>query len=269
MKIPTTTRINRSEGFEYGDFPKSGMCNMPNADGAIDKALGIERIIKLCVDDNLPEPEFVITPRTFTICFRIRDNRKVEDSAIVVDTDTRNSLESVLEFLRRNPSITREEIADEMKISARTASRTLKILVETKQISRVGSRRFGHWEIIGKMPNCINGTMDGTMNGTIKASLDATVDDFTEKSEQKGSLKVDDKVDDKLPKVDDKIGKKTSMKILEMMHETPDISLPRIAEWLDMDTSSIAKQVKKLQEQGRVRRVGSRKTGHWEVSDEG
>ena len=27
--------------FEYGDFPESGMCNMPNADGAIDKALGI------------------------------------------------------------------------------------------------------------------------------------------------------------------------------------------------------------------------------------
>jgi hypothetical protein len=33
--------INGSEVFEYGDFPKSGMCNMPNPDGAIDKALGI------------------------------------------------------------------------------------------------------------------------------------------------------------------------------------------------------------------------------------
>jgi hypothetical protein len=33
--------INDSGVFDYGDFPKSGMCNMPNADGAIDKALGI------------------------------------------------------------------------------------------------------------------------------------------------------------------------------------------------------------------------------------
>lgn len=33
--------IESSTIFEYGDFPKSGMCNMPNADGAIDKALGI------------------------------------------------------------------------------------------------------------------------------------------------------------------------------------------------------------------------------------
>ena len=33
--------IKNSDVFEYGDFPQSGMCNMPNADGAIDKALGI------------------------------------------------------------------------------------------------------------------------------------------------------------------------------------------------------------------------------------
>ena len=33
--------IKSSKVFEYGDFPKSGMCNMPNADGIIDKALGI------------------------------------------------------------------------------------------------------------------------------------------------------------------------------------------------------------------------------------
>lgn len=33
--------IRRSTVFEYGDFPPSGMCNMPNPDGALDKALGI------------------------------------------------------------------------------------------------------------------------------------------------------------------------------------------------------------------------------------
>lgn len=33
--------IKNSDVFEYGDFPKSGMCNMPNCEGAIDKALGI------------------------------------------------------------------------------------------------------------------------------------------------------------------------------------------------------------------------------------
>lgn len=33
--------IETSDVFDYGDFPKSGMCNMPNPDGAFDKALGI------------------------------------------------------------------------------------------------------------------------------------------------------------------------------------------------------------------------------------
>lgn len=35
------TWINNSDVFEYGDFPKSGMCNMPNPDGVFDKSLGI------------------------------------------------------------------------------------------------------------------------------------------------------------------------------------------------------------------------------------
>ena len=35
------TWIQNSDVFEYGDFPKSGMCNMPNPDGVFDKVLGI------------------------------------------------------------------------------------------------------------------------------------------------------------------------------------------------------------------------------------
>lgn len=33
--------IDASDVFERGDYPLSGMCNMPNPDGAADKALGI------------------------------------------------------------------------------------------------------------------------------------------------------------------------------------------------------------------------------------
>jgi hypothetical protein len=33
--------ISSSDVFEMGDYPISGMCNMPNPDGAIDNALGI------------------------------------------------------------------------------------------------------------------------------------------------------------------------------------------------------------------------------------
>lgn len=33
--------IEDSDVFEFGDYPISGMCNMPNPDGAFDKTLGI------------------------------------------------------------------------------------------------------------------------------------------------------------------------------------------------------------------------------------
>ena len=35
------TWIKNSDVFEFGDFPESGMCNMPNPDGVFDTALGI------------------------------------------------------------------------------------------------------------------------------------------------------------------------------------------------------------------------------------
>lgn len=35
--------IENSQVFQYGDFPKSGMCNMPNPDGLADKALGVSQ----------------------------------------------------------------------------------------------------------------------------------------------------------------------------------------------------------------------------------
>ena len=37
------TWIRNSGAFTYGGFPESGMCNMPNPDGRIDKALGISQ----------------------------------------------------------------------------------------------------------------------------------------------------------------------------------------------------------------------------------
>lgn len=33
--------IENSEVFDCGDFPQSGMCNMPNPDGEVDRAMGI------------------------------------------------------------------------------------------------------------------------------------------------------------------------------------------------------------------------------------
>ena len=42
---------------------------------------GIEKMKNGCLADGLPEPEFEITPNTFSICFKTRNNNKIEIEA--------------------------------------------------------------------------------------------------------------------------------------------------------------------------------------------
>ena len=58
---------------------------------------------------------------------------------------------------------------------------------------------------------------------------------------------------------------KTSQKIIDLIKEDPYISTSKMAEIIGVDRRSIARNIKKLQEQGVVRRVGPDKGGFWEV----
>ena len=58
---------------------------------------------------------------------------------------------------------------------------------------------------------------------------------------------------------------KTSQKIIDLIKEDPYISTSKMAEIIGVDRRNIARNIKKLQEQGVVRRVGPDKVGFWEV----
>ena len=58
---------------------------------------------------------------------------------------------------------------------------------------------------------------------------------------------------------------KTSQKIIDLIKEDPYISTSKMAEIISVDRRNIARNIKKLQEQGVVRRVGPDKGGFWEV----
>ena len=60
---------------------------------------------------------------------------------------------------------------------------------------------------------------------------------------------------------------KSSVKIIEMMKENPEITMPMIAESLRLTTRAVEKNVARLQAEGIVKRVGPDKGGHWEVRD--
>ena len=58
---------------------------------------------------------------------------------------------------------------------------------------------------------------------------------------------------------------KTSQKIFDLIKEDPYISTSKMAEIIGVDRRNIARNIKKLKEQGAVRRVGPDKGGFWEV----
>jgi tetratricopeptide (TPR) repeat protein len=58
---------------------------------------------------------------------------------------------------------------------------------------------------------------------------------------------------------------KSSQKILELISASPSITIPEIADRLGMTTRGVDKNIKRLKEQGVIRRVGPDKGGHWEV----
>lgn len=62
-----------------------------------------------------------------------------------------------------------------------------------------------------------------------------------------------------------KTSQKTSQKVIELIKEDPYISTTKMAEIIGVDRRNIARNIKKLQEQGVVRRVGPDKGGFWEV----
>ena len=58
---------------------------------------------------------------------------------------------------------------------------------------------------------------------------------------------------------------KSSGKILDILREFPDMTIPMLSERLHISTRAIEKQISKLQETDRLKRIGSRKEGHWKV----
>ena len=62
-----------------------------------------------------------------------------------------------------------------------------------------------------------------------------------------------------------KASQKTSQKIIDLIMEDPYISTAKMADIIGINRRNIARNIKKLQEHGVVRRVGPDKGGFWEI----
>lgn len=66
-------------------------------------------------------------------------------------------------------------------------------------------------------------------------------------------------------KTSQKTPRKTSQKIIELIQRDAHITTSEMANIIGIDRRNIARNIKKLQTQGLIRRVGPDKGGHWEV----
>jgi predicted HTH transcriptional regulator len=60
-------------------------------------------------------------------------------------------------------------------------------------------------------------------------------------------------------------GAKTSVKILQAILENAEITIADLADRVGITTRSVERNIRKLQEEKRLRRIGRDKGGHWEV----
>ena len=66
-------------------------------------------------------------------------------------------------------------------------------------------------------------------------------------------------------KMSQKMSQKTSQKIIDMIKENPYISTQDMANIIGIDRRNIARNIKKLQANGIVKRIGPDKGGYWEI----
>ena len=68
--------------------------------------------------------------------------------------------------------------------------------------------------------------------------------------------------------VSNKVTNKTKNKILELIRDNPNITIQQIMVKTALSEPGVKKNLKRLKEKEIIKRIGSNKTGYWEVIDE-
>ncbi len=58
---------------------------------------------------------------------------------------------------------------------------------------------------------------------------------------------------------------KSSWKILQILTEFPNMTIPQLAEELGVSTRAVEKQIAKLRQANKLERIGPARGGHWQV----
>ncbi|MFC2062195.1 ATP-binding protein [Elusimicrobiota bacterium] len=155
-------------GVKKQDFDKSSIRRNPiiadlfNRMGKVERmGSGIKNMRNFMDDAGLKEPEFDIDS-FFRVIFH-RDPRYSLKRTVLEDKETREetrikssdkgseeSSDKILELIRVNNSITAKVISNNIGITQRAVEKQLAKLKKEGYLKRVGSKKYGHWEITKK-----------------------------------------------------------------------------------------------------------------------
>ena len=118
---------------------------------------GMQRMREFCKAENSPYPKVEYTDTHFYIIFKQSDEYlKLAEEKVLTTTQkiprkypeelTKNQLR-ILELLEMDNSLTREQLAEKLRISPETVKKNIEKLKCKKIINRIGPDKGGHWEV--------------------------------------------------------------------------------------------------------------------------
>ncbi len=114
---------------------------------------GIEKICKACDELGATRPEYELLGNGLRVRFPALQSAllNVQSTQKHQSTDERALEETladkVLLILEINPRLSQIEIANKLNVTRRAVQIAMKKLQDANRIVRIGSKRFGHWQI--------------------------------------------------------------------------------------------------------------------------
>ena len=116
--------------------------------GLIEKyGSGMQRIKKLCLEHNIPEPKFQEMQKGFQVTLYKKTTQKATQKTTQKATQ-KTTKEKILDLLSINSKLTREDLAQEIGVTADTIKQHIAKLKKENRLKRVGGRKDGYWEVL-------------------------------------------------------------------------------------------------------------------------
>ena len=116
---------------------------------------GIKKICDSCRAIGAEVPTFELRGNGMRVHFAALQSALIKDSKVPKAQSAKNSdtlddtlADQIIDIIKSNPTITIDQMTEQVGISRRTMTRCIEILKNTRQIERVGRKRYGHWEVL-------------------------------------------------------------------------------------------------------------------------